>query len=170
MEVAALLEILASAAMEVELHTDQHGSYPRALRRLPRLRIAHHTISSRAARIPQNPLFAINLLDFLIRHNGANCKRETAAFSKRRASAALRLALFLVWRNYVQPFSERRRGPTPAMRLGLLERRLGVEEVLSSRLFITRSDLPERWQAYYWRRLPTRAIPNGRQHQLTYAA
>jgi hypothetical protein len=169
-EVAALLEILAPMATSIELHTDQHQSYPRALRRLRHLRIAHFTISSRAARIPQNPLFAINLLDFLIRHNGANCKRETPAFSKRRASAALRLAVFLVWRNYIQPFSERRRGPTPAMRLGLIDRPLTVEEVLAKRLFVSRSDLPERWQDYYWRRLPTRAIPNGRSHRLRYAA
>jgi len=168
-EVAALLAILIEGPGRIELHTDEHRSYPRAIRRLLHLAIAHQTVSSRAARIPQNPLFAINLLDFLIRHNGANCKRETAAFSKRRASAALRLAVFLVWRNYIQPFSERRRGPTPAMRLGLVERRFTVEDVLAERLFITRSDLPERWQDYYWRRLPTRAIPNGRRHQLKYA-
>jgi hypothetical protein len=130
-EVAALLAILVEAPGRIELHTDEHQSYPRAVRRLAHLAIAHFTISSRAARIPQNPLFAINLLDFLIRHNGANCKRETAAFSKRRASAALRLAVFLVWRNYIQPFSERRRGPTPAMRLGLIDRRLSVEDVLA---------------------------------------
>jgi transposase-like protein len=167
--VAALLAILAPEPGTMELHTDEHKSYPRAVRRLPHLGIAHHTISSRAARIPQNPLFAINLLDLLIRHNGANCKRETVAFSKRRASAALRLALFLVWRNYVQPFSERKRGPTPAVRLGLADRRFTVEDVLARRLFITQSDLPERWRDYYWRRLPTRAIPNGRQHQLKYA-
>jgi transposase-like protein len=169
-EVAQLLAIVARPAQALELHTDQHRSYPRAIRRVPHLAVDHRTISSRAARIPQNPLFPVNLLDFLIRHNGANHKRETAAFSKRRASAANRLALFLVWRNFVQPFSERKRGPTPAMRLGLVGRRFRLEEILQKRRFVTRSDLPERWQDYYWRRLPTRAIPNGLAHRRTYAA
>jgi hypothetical protein len=140
------------------------------VRRLAGLVITHLTISSRAARTPRNPLHAINLLDFLIRHNGANHKRETGAFSKRRVSAALRLAAFLVWRNWVQPFSERKRGPTPAMRLGLAERSLKPEEILKDRLFISRSRLPERWQDYYWRRLPTRAIPNGVSHVRRHAA
>jgi transposase-like protein len=169
-EMAAVLSIVAAGSKQIELHTDEHQAYPRALRRLPELAVSHRTISSRAARTPQNPLFAINLLDLLIRHNGANCKRETVAFSKRRASAGHRMAVFLVWRNVVQPFSERKRGPTPAMRLGLLDRPLKPEEILEKRLFVTRSTLPERWQDYYWRRLPTRAIPNGVAHTLRYAA
>lgn len=168
-EVAALLEIVAAGSQAIELHTDQHKAYPRAIRRLAWLAVTHRTVSSRAARTPQNPLFAVNLLDFLLRHNGANCKRETDAFSKRRASAALRMENFLVWRNCVQPFSERKRGPTPAMRLGIFDRPLSAEEVLKDRLFVTRSTLPTRWQDYYWRRLPTRAIPNGRAHTLRYA-
>ena len=169
-EVAALLAILGARSARLELHTDEHPSYPRAVRRLREIAVTHRTISSRAARTPHNPLFAINLLDFLIRHNAANHKRETGAFSKRRASAALRLASFLVWRNYVQPFSERRRGPTPAMRLGLVERPLRPEEILRERRFLTRSALPGRWQDYYWRTLPTRAIPHARAHTLRYAA
>jgi hypothetical protein len=56
------------------------------------------------------------------------------------------------------------------MRLGLLDRPLSAEEVLRDRRFVTRGALPERWLDYYWRRLPTRAIPNGRSHALRYAA
>ena len=47
-------------------------------------------------RTPQNPLFLANVLDLLIRHNGSNHKRETIAFSKRRQSAAERLAVLQV--------------------------------------------------------------------------
>ena len=65
--------------------------HPRALRRLPHLDVTHCTVNSRAVRTPRNPLFAINLLDLLIRHSGANHKRETIAFSKRRQSAIDRL-------------------------------------------------------------------------------
>jgi len=169
-EVAALLGVVAQGSTEIELHTDQHQGYPRAIRRMKWLKVDHRTISSRAARTARNPLFAINLLDFLIRHNGANAKRETAAFAKRRASAALRLAHLEIWRNYVQPFSERKRGPTPAMKLGILKRRLEPEAILKDRLFVTRSTLPERWREYYWATIKTRAIPNGVAHVRRYAA
>ena len=169
-EVAGLLALVAPQPQALELHTDEHQDYPRALRRLPHLKVTHRTTSSRAARTVRNPLFPINLLDLLIRHSGANHKRETIAFSKRRQSAAERLAVLLVWRNYLKSFSERKRDATPAMRLGLCERRLRVADVLAHRLFFTRIGLPERWARYYQRVVPTRSIPHGAQHRLRYAA
>ena len=169
-EVAALLEIVAPLSQALELHTDLHRSYPRAVIRARHLEIDHRAISSRAARTARNPLFAINLLDLLLRHSSSNHKRETIAASKRRASAIERMFIFLVWRNWVKSFSERERGPTPAMRLGRASRRIEPEEILERRLFPSRIGLPERWQTYYWRTTPTRAIPNGRVHRLKYAA
>ena len=169
-EVAGLLGLVAPRPQALELHTDEHQDYPRALVRLRHLQITHRTTSSRAARTVRNPLFPINLLDLLIRHSGANHKRETIAFSKRRQSAAERLAVLLVWRNYLKSFSERKRDATPAMRLGLCARRLGVAEVLARRLFVTRIGLPERWGRYYQRAIPTRQIPHGARHRLRYAA
>jgi len=169
MEVAGLLRILAPRAQALELHTDEHPAYPRALRRVPHLDVRHRTISSRAARTAQNPLFPINLLDLLIRHSGSNHKRETIAASKRRQCAAERMAIFLVWRNYMKWFSERKKTTSPAMRLGITDRLLGAGEVLDRRLFPTRVDLPERWADYYWRRVVTRMIPNGARHVKSYA-
>ena len=168
-EVAALLAIVLPEPQALVLHSDEHADYPRALRRLAHLRVEHRTISSRAARTARNPLFALNLLDLLIRHSGANHKRETIAFSKRRQSAAERLAVLLVWRNHMKWFSERRRGSTPAMRAGVAARRLSVRDVLAERLFPSRVALPRRWQDYYWRRVATRRIPNGRRHACRYA-
>jgi transposase-like protein len=168
-EVALLLEILAGESEHIELHTDEHRSYPRAVHRLKGVRIDHRTISSRAARTSRNPLFPINLLDLLIRHNGANHKRETIAFSKRRASAACRLAHYLVFRNWVRPFSERRGGPSPAMMAGVAMRRLEPQEILGRRLFPSREVLPERWELYYRMALPTRALPRNTRHELKYA-
>jgi len=168
-EVAAVLGILAPDPQALELHSDEHADYPRALRRRPDLRIEHHTLSSRAARTPRNPLWAINLLDLLIRHSGANHKRETIAHSKRRQSACERLWVFLVWRNHLKWFSEQRRDETPAMRLGLASRRLRVADLLEARLFPGRIPLPERWAQYYWRRVKTRVFPRNHEHRLRYA-
>jgi hypothetical protein len=169
-EVAAVLTLLCPAPQALRLHTDQHPDYPRALGRLPHLTVTHRTIHSRAARTPRNPLFPVNLLDLLIRHCGANHKRETIAFAKRRQMAIGRLWVLLVWRNYLKWVSERRRRTTPAMRLGLCTRRLRVRDLLRRRLFVTRIGLPPRWGAYYWETTPTRALPRGRHHRLRYAA
>jgi hypothetical protein len=168
-EVAGLLRILAPKSQPLELHTDEHPAYPRALRRVPHLAVNHHTISSRAARTAQNPLFPINLLDLLIRHSGSNHKRETIAASKRRQCAAERMAIFLIWRNYMKWFSERKKTTSPAMRLGIIDHLLDAGEVLNHRLFPTRIELPDRWQDYYWRRIVTRMIPNGSRHEKRYA-
>jgi hypothetical protein len=170
-ELAALLEIvLPPRAGLVALRSDEHPAYPRALRRLPGRTFRHEVTSSRVPRTVQNPLFAVNLADLLIRHSSANHKRETIAFSKRRQSAAERLWIWLVWRNTMKSFSERRRDATPAERLGLLPGKLGVEDVLRERLFPTRIRLPLRWADYYWRLVPTRRIANPARHRATYAA
>jgi transposase-like protein len=168
-EVAHLLAIVAPVPQALELHTDEHEDYPRAIQGLPHLRITHRTTLSRAARTPRNRLFAINLLHLLIRHGGANHKRETIAFSKRRQSAAERLWIFLVWRDYLKSFSERKHDATPAMRAGLCEKRLSLRRVLTQRLLPSRIRLPDRWQDYYWRRTPTRCIAHPSRHTLKLA-
>ncbi len=171
-EVAALLALVVPHGLAEPrvLHTDEHPDYPRALARLGPRGLEHRTISSRAARTPHNPLFPVNLLDLLLRHSGANHRRETIAFSKRRQGAAERLAVTLVWRNYLKSFSERRRDGPPAMRAGVCARRLTVREVLAERLFPSRVRLPERWARYYWREIQTRRLPRGRTHRRRYAA
>jgi hypothetical protein len=169
-EVAALFRILAPQPQALQLFSDEHTDYPRAIRRLTHLEITHRTISSRASRTPQNPLWPINLLDLLIRHCGANHKRETIAHSKRRQSAVERLWVFLVWRNHLKWCSERRHDETPAMRLGIESRRQSVKRILERRLFPTRIELPERWARYYWRKIRTRVLRNNREHLLRFAA
>ena len=168
-EAAAVLALVCPQPQQLELHTDEHTDYPRALQRVPHLTVEHHTTSSRAARTSRNPLFAINLLDLLIRHGAADHKRETIAFAKRRQMAILRLWVLVVWRNYMKQFSERRRQGTPAMRRGLLDAPLRLNEILKERLFVSRGSLPPRWQRYYWGEVVTRAIANGRRHRLRYA-
>jgi transposase-like protein len=169
-DLTALLRLVTATTPTLVLHSDQHPDYPRALRRLRGCRLTHRTVSSRAARTPLNPLFPINLLDLLIRHCGANHKRETIAFSKRRQSVAERLWILLVWRNYMKSFSERKRDGSPAMRLQLLEHKVTPEALLRERRFVTRTAVPEPWQAHYWRDIPTRAFPRCHTHRLTYAA
>jgi len=160
---------LVPAGTSVELHSDRHSAYPPALRGLPGRHIRHRTTSSKERRTPGNPLFPVNLADLLLRHTGANHKRETIAFSKRRQGALYRAAIWLVWRNYVKSTSENRRDDPPAVKLGVIPKRLRVEDVLHARLFPWRTELSEWLERCYFGRIPTRRISNCRIHQLQYA-
>jgi hypothetical protein len=56
------------------------------------------------------------------------------------------------------------------MRLGLIDHRVKVKELLDRRYFPSLIELPKRWSEYYAKTIVTRAIPNGRRHRLKYAA
>jgi hypothetical protein len=132
-------------------------------------RIAHEVTSSKERRDAKNPLFEINFLDVNLRHAQANHRRETIAWSKRRQSSAERLAIFLVWRNYIKLRWEKRCRETPAMLKGILARRLTVADVLASRRFRTQIALWGRWSEYYDRTVRTTALPRNRHHRLRFA-
>jgi hypothetical protein len=170
-EMAGLLELVVPPGAAVRVLSDEHPAYRRADRRLARrgIAVSREVTPSTQARTAHNPLFPVNRLDLWIRHASANHKRETIAFSKRRLGAALRLAILQVWLNAMKPFSERKRDRSPAERLGLLDHRLTVREVLAERLFPWRVGLPERLMDYYRGRVRTRALPVNREHRLAYA-
>jgi hypothetical protein len=93
-EMAQLLRIVFPSGGSVEILSDERKAYPRALRMVPGLSVRRHqVIPSKRPRTRWNHLFPVNLLDLLTRHCGANHKRETIAFSKRRQGAAERLAI-----------------------------------------------------------------------------
>ena len=169
-EVAELVRIVVPKGGEVEILSDEHPAYPRALRSLSdRVVTSHRVSSSKLPRTAYNPLFPVNLLELLIRHSGANQKRETIAFSKRRQAAAERMAILQVWRNFMKSFSEKAHDQSPAQRLGLMAGKLRVSGLLRERLFVSRIGLPERWMCYYRRLVRTRQIGEGRRHDLKYA-
>ena len=167
---AAALQLAVPAPQALVVRSDEHNDYPRALQRLRGCQVEHERTSSKEARTRGNPLFPVNRLDLLLRHNGANHKRETIAFSKRHQAVVERAALLVLWQNYCKPFSERRGGETPAMRLSLRRRRIPLGEVLKWRLFPERVRLPQVWAAYYRRELTTPGIANQRRHRLKLAS
>jgi hypothetical protein len=167
--VAALLRIAAPQPCALTVCSDEHPAYPRALRRLAGYAFRHQCTPSVAARTPANPLFPVNLLDLLLRHNCAHLKRESIAFAKRHQAVIERAALLLVWRNLVKPFSENHGGGTPAMRLGLLPRPLAPRELLAERRFPSRVRLPEPWDRYYRRLEDTPGIEHPLRHTLKRA-
>jgi hypothetical protein len=168
-DVSQLVAVVVGRQPGVTVYSDDHRVYPQALRRVG-TPLRHEVTASRAFRGVWNPLWEINLLDLVIRHSSANHKRETVAWSKRRQSSAQRLAVLLVWRNYMQRRREKRRGgPTPAMARGVVGRRLQANDILAERLFVSRIALPPRWRQYYWGEVGTRALARQRRHALRYA-
>ncbi|MCR9096206.1 MAG: hypothetical protein NXI30_18420 [bacterium] len=154
----------------VELRSDEHQAYPRAMAGLTDRTFVHGQTSSKEARTPENPLFPVNLSDMLIRHSSANHKRETIAFSKRRQSALYRLAIWVVWRNYLKDRSENRRRGTPAQTLGITKRVMDLKDVLRGRLFASRIPSVRGWLAEcYFGRIRTRAIESCVEHRARFA-
>ena len=98
------------AHLNTVVGADEHKAYPRALRGLLDRRFRLEQTSSRRPRVPGNPLQPVNHLHALMRHSGANFKRETLAWSKRRQSMVWRDCLFRVWRNWVKRTAERGSG------------------------------------------------------------
>jgi len=166
---AALLGLVAPPDSQIEIRSDEHPAYPRAWRRVARVAVRHAVTPSKQARTARNPLFPANRADLWLRHSGANHKRETIAFSKRRASVVERCALLSVYLNYQKSFSEKKQDATPAQRLGIMRTKLHTREVLAARLFPSQIPLPTPWQRYYRRDVVTRCIPNGKRHRLQYA-
>jgi len=167
---ALALELAAPEPQAITFRSDEHADYPRALARLAHYRIRHERTSSLEARTAGNPLFPVNRLDLLLRHNGANHKRETIAFSKRHQSVVERAAWLILWQNFSKPFSERRGGGTPAMRVRLRDRPVPLRELLRARLFPSRVNLPAEWSRYYWGEVRTRRIAHEQRHRLKLAA
>jgi transposase-like protein len=167
--VRELVERCVPAGASVEIHTDEHRAYPSAFRRATQRGIEHHTTSSTAPRTTRNPLFPANLTDLLLRHDHANHKRETIAFSKRRQGALYRMAIWLIWRNYMKSVSENRRDAPPAVQLGQVARRWTVSDVLAKRLFPWRSGLRGWLECCYFARIPTRRLARCRDHALRFA-
>jgi transposase-like protein len=167
----AARELLATAlagAGRAVVRSDEHRAYPRAMRGLD-CRIEHRRTSSQRRRDRHNELFEVNALDLLIRHSSANHRRETIAFSKRRQESAYRMAILACWRNVGKRRWEKRCRQTPAMLLGLTDRVLTVEDVLSRRLFRRHVELPPSWDAYYRRAVETPVLGRNRRHEARYA-
>ena len=168
-DMAELIRVSVGSAESATVYSDDHKAYPRSIKRVD-CKILQDITPGSDHRDSNNSLWEVNLLDLLIRHSSSNHKRETIAWSKRRQGSAERLAIFLVWRNYMKGRREKERGsPTPAMVKGLTDRKLEVEDILSERIFRTRMELPPRWAEYYDRAVETRALPVNRRHELKYA-
>ena len=169
LDMGAALKLSAPRPQALHVLSDEHPAYPRAFKHLPEHAITHHCTPSVQARTVDNPLFPVNRLDLLLRHNSANHKRETIAFSKRHQGVVERAAVLVAWCNFGKAVSENHDAATPAMKLGLRQRPLRPAALLAGRRFPSRITLPTPWEEYYRGRIDTPGIANPRRHTLKLA-
>jgi hypothetical protein len=104
-------------------------------------------------------MFLADQLHQFVRHSCSDHKRETIAFGRRLESIMGRAHLIAVWKNFIKRRTERRRDPTtPAMRLGLTNRRWRWERILARRLFPER-ERPSKTALAIYRKRWTRGSP-----------
>jgi len=164
-----MLSVTVSVQKAVTLYTDAHKQYVRPINQY-KGQITHVVTPGKNHRDHNNRMWEINLADLFLRHSSKNHTRETIAFSKRRQAAAERLAIFVVYRNFMLRRRQKDRwSPTPAMARGLLDARLSLDDILGRRIFVGHHKLPDSWDNYYWRRVSTRAMRQERAHTLKYA-
>jgi transposase-like protein len=174
--------LLRLDANGLQLVTDDHESYRRTIRRHPqRERIKHevHPNPERGAKgSPRSKkairrdraMFACDLLHGLARHSMAAHRRETIAFGRRLNALVLRIYGFAVWRNFVKRRSERRKtDTTPAMQLGLTDRRWTWRQLFAWRLFPDRQRLDAVERELYEQRWTTPVLPANTRHDLRLA-
>jgi hypothetical protein len=115
-------------------------------------------------------LHTVDQFHELIRHTLACEKRETIAFGRRLNAIVERLALMMVWRNFVKGRSERQPDhSTPAMHVGLTRRPWAWAEVLARRRFFLRERVPPVWHELYRRAWTTPLLQSNTRHDLRHA-
>ena len=160
----ACLSVLSDeASPSLTLWTDEKREYPRALRAsacsgalLAQGRLLHLTVSSRAARTFDNPLFPVNYLDREIRKDLHEHVRETVCFGRNVNAQMERLSLYLFYHNYRKRHRTRGEARSHAEVAGYdaMEIRKELKEVWERRAWYTHTDLTESGNAT-WLRLRT---------------
>jgi hypothetical protein len=172
----------APRAGGLDLVSDDHPAYRPAVKRACRGRTFTHQVHPNPMRRkkdePPTPralvrnaaMFPVDQLHRLLRHSGANHKRETIAFGRRANAILLRCFLFVVWRNFVKDRSERKpTGITPAMKLGLTGEMWSWPMAQSQRLFPGRLPVPKHWMILYRMGMTTPAVGINQVHALANA-
>ena len=156
------------------LVSDKHLDYPGAIYEAGLDALPHERIDSKAPRTAWNRLFPVNLLDLILRHNGAAHKRETIAFGRRRMAALEKAWIQIVSRNFMQPrrvknLRKRTPWPTPAMLAGIATSPLTYDDIFARRIFDEEVELPHNYAAQVRRYIFTPIYDRNEVHELRFA-
>ncbi len=118
----------------IRVQTDCKKTYPSILKRHFRARVFHERHPSTAPRNYANPLFPINHTLALMRDGISRLVRRTWAASKLKERLERHAWIWAVWRNYVRAITNKSPSTTPAMALGIEEKRWKMSEICAWRV------------------------------------
>ncbi len=134
-ECFAVLKQLTLGEGQVRVGTDEKSSYRAILRKSFGSRLVHQRTNSREPRTFLNPLFLVNHTFAMLRDGLGRLVRRNWGASKEREKLEWHLWLYIGWRNYVRPITNKRSHETAAMVAGIAPRMLETCELLQWRIF-----------------------------------
>jgi hypothetical protein len=129
----ALNGVTASAAI-VRVSTDEKHTYRGLLRKTFGERLEHDTTNSKLARTYSSPLFVVNHTLAMLRDGLSRLVRRNWGASKKREKLERHLWIYIAWRNYVRPITNKNRHESAGMVAGLAPGMLEVSELLGLRI------------------------------------
>lgn len=165
-----ILERLCDQTPHLELLSDEHFQYKRAIERdLSRKNIRQKTISSKACRNFQNILFAVNHTDLMLRQRVAAFARETISFSKTAGAMCQKYMLYAAYKNYMVPqFTKKHiKRPfahlhSPAQAAGITDKILKFSDIFHShsQQKAAQQSLNSDWQFFWEAKVPLKHLRN----------
>ena len=130
----ALSEITKQEKL-VHVGTDEKSTYRTILRKTFGERLVHQSTHSKEPRTIKNPLFLVNHTFAMLRDGLGRLVRRNWGATKERKKLEWHLWLYIGWRNYVRPITNKRPHETAGMVAGLIPRMLEPCELLQWRVF-----------------------------------
>jgi hypothetical protein len=135
--VDTLASVLARSAV-VRVQTDHKVTYAPILERRFGDRLVHQRFSSKAKRDYKNRLFPINHTLAMMRDGISRLVRRSWAASKLRERLERHAWIWVTWRNYVRGITNKAPRVTPAMAMGVEEKKWTGAEICAWRVFPSR--------------------------------
>jgi hypothetical protein len=115
--------------------TDEKPTYGAILKEKFGERLVHQRTHSKEPRTFMNPLFLVNHTFAMLRDGLGRLVRRNWGATKERQKLGWHLWLYIGWRNYVRPITNKRPHETAGMVAGLIPRMLEPCELLQWRIF-----------------------------------
>jgi hypothetical protein len=130
----ATLSSMWKEGRAAHVQTDRKETYPSILKRRFARSVVHERHSSTARRDYANPLFPINHTLAMMRDGISRLVRRTWAASKLKERLDRHAWIWAVWRNYVRTVTNKTPKITPAMAIGIEEKRWKMSEICAWRV------------------------------------
>jgi hypothetical protein len=134
-ECFAVLNEITKAEKIVRVGTDEKPTYRSILKKTFGGRLGHQRTHSKQPRTIRNPLFLVNHTFAMLRDGLGRLVRRNWGATKEREKLEWHLWLYIGWRNYVRPITNKRPHESAGMVAGLIPRMLGPSELLQWRIF-----------------------------------